>query len=82
METFPCMFEQDGMLRKPAVNCSKRCEKCAWNPKEQERRKNQGHVEQEAKSHNLHNDDGDVVHTVTEICNVLHFPSIRSAVAK
>lgn len=82
MTTFPCMFEIDGMLRKPAVNCNKRCEKCAWNPEEQERRQREGHIEKELKTHHLHNDDGEVAHTITKMCDVLHFPSIRTVVAK
>lgn len=60
-------------MTKAPVNCSKNCDSCGWNPKESARRRREGTVEKREISHDLHDDSGEVIHTVRNTCDVLVF---------
>ncbi len=53
MKNKPCIFYGEGENgkyghMKPAVNCTKNCVTCGWNPLEQERRLKEGHFVKDA----------------------------------
>lgn len=62
-------FEQN----YPSVNCRFNCWNCGFNPEEQARRLTTGRFDEHVVSHDLHNDDGDVVHTITRKVKTLHY---------
>ena len=75
----PCQFLYQHETRKkdffsyPGLACDLSCKTCGFNPEEQERRVKTGKFVMREIKHDLHDDFGNVVGSVTNNCMVLKF---------
>lgn len=72
MNNYPCGASNN--QRRPII-CDINCESCGFNPAEAERRMREGHFETTLITRCLHDDNGNVVNSVTNTCRKLVFPS-------
>ena len=72
----PYWNDKHGKTEKsfPNVACGYNCNDCGWNPAERERRMTEGEFRMIEKTHDFHDDDGNIVSSITKECKTLIFP--------